>query len=109
MAQTFGNNPKKTLSIGILAHVDAGKTTLSESPVISERENTESRDGWIMEDAYLDTSPLERERGITIFSKQAVIAPGAIREVTPTWIHRDMWIFRQRWKELYRYWIMQFL
>ena len=31
VAETFGNNPKKNLSIGILAHVDAGKTTLSEA------------------------------------------------------------------------------
>ena len=35
MAETFGKNPEKNLSIGILAHVDAGKTTLSEALLYS--------------------------------------------------------------------------
>ena len=72
MAQTFGNNPKKTLSIGILAHVDAGKTTLSEALLyLSGKIRKPGRVDH--KDAYLDTSPLEKERGITIFSKQAII------------------------------------
>lgn len=61
----------KKLVIGILAHVDAGKTTLSESMLylsgkIRKLGRVDNKD------AYLDTNELERARGITIFSKQAV-------------------------------------
>ncbi|MGN0290545.1 MAG: GTP-binding protein, partial [Lachnospiraceae bacterium] len=61
----------KRIVIGILAHVDAGKTTLSEgmlyvSGAIRKMGRVDNKD------AYLDTYALERERGITIFSKQAV-------------------------------------
>ena len=62
---------EKKLVIGILAHVDAGKTTLSESMLYlsgSIRKMGRVDNG----DAFLDTFELERERGITIFSKQAV-------------------------------------
>ena len=63
---------KRTLSIGILAHVDAGKTTLSEALLyLSGKIRKPGRVDH--KDAYLDTSPLEKERGITIFSKQAII------------------------------------
>ena len=59
------------LVIGILAHVDAGKTTLSESLLyISGKIHRLGRVD--NQDAYLDTHNLEKERGITIFSKQAV-------------------------------------
>lgn len=61
----------KKLVIGILAHVDAGKTTLSESMLyLSGRIKRLGRVD--KKDAHLDTHDLERERGITIFSKQAV-------------------------------------
>lgn len=61
--------------VGILAHVDAGKTTLSEgmlytSGAIRTMGRVDNRD------AFLDTYALERERGITIFSKQAVFPLG---------------------------------
>ena len=61
---------KKNISIGLLAHVDAGKTTLSEallyeSGAIRRLGRVDHRD------AFLDTHSLERARGITIFSKQA--------------------------------------
>ena len=61
----------KNIVMGILAHVDAGKTTLSEailytSGAIKELGRVDKRD------AHLDTHSLERERGITIFSKQTV-------------------------------------
>ncbi|MBQ8497516.1 MAG: NYN domain-containing protein [Clostridia bacterium] len=61
---------KKKITIGILAHVDAGKTTLSEallflSGKIRELGRVDHKN------TYLDTNALERERGITIFSKQA--------------------------------------
>lgn len=63
--------------IGLLAHVDAGKTTLSEailytSGTIRKLGRVDNRD------AYLDTYALERERGITIFSKQAVCQLGDV-------------------------------
>ncbi len=62
---------KKTpYSLGLVAHVDAGKTTLSEALLYcSGQRRTLGRVDH--RDAYLDTHTLERERGITIFSKQA--------------------------------------
>ena len=60
----------KHLCIGILAHVDAGKTTLSEAMLY--RSGTLRKLGRVdHRDAFLDTDTIERERGITIFSKQA--------------------------------------
>lgn len=62
----------KTLTIGILAHVDAGKTTLSEAMLY--RAGMLRTMGRVDHgDAFLDTDVQERERGITIFSKQAVL------------------------------------
>ena len=62
----------KKLVVGILAHVDAGKTTLSEGMLY--------RSGYLKKlgrvdhrNSFLDTSALERDRGITIFSKQAIL------------------------------------
>ena len=61
---------KKKLTIGILAHVDAGKTTLSEA--LLYHSGTIRRLGRVdHKNTYLDTNAVERERGITIFSKQA--------------------------------------
>ncbi|MBR2044751.1 MAG: TetM/TetW/TetO/TetS family tetracycline resistance ribosomal protection protein [Agathobacter sp.] len=56
--------------LGILAHVDAGKTTLSEA-LLYETGKIRSLGRVDHQDAYLDTDSQERERGITIFSKQA--------------------------------------
>lgn len=58
------------LNIGILAHVDAGKTTLSEA-LLFEAGTLRSIGRVDHGDAFLDTFDLEKERGITIFSKQA--------------------------------------
>lgn len=60
----------KKLVIGILAHVDAGKTTLSEA-LLYESGKIRKLGRVDHQDAYLDTFALEKERGITIFSKQA--------------------------------------
>ena len=61
---------KKKITIGILAHVDAGKTTLSEALLyISGRIRTLGRVDH--QNTFLDSNVIERERGITIFSKQA--------------------------------------
>ena len=68
---------KKTV-IGIIAHVDAGKTTLSEALMYSSGAITKL--GRVDRgDAYLDTDRQERARGITIFSKQAVFEYGESR------------------------------
>ena len=59
--------------IGILAHVDAGKTTLSEAMLY--RSGAIDRLGRVdKKDAFLDTHAIERERGITVFSKQACLS-----------------------------------
>ena len=65
----------KRLAIGILAHVDAGKTTLSEGLLFSSG-NLAKLGRVDKRDAFLDTHSLERERGITIFSKQAMLEFG---------------------------------
>ena len=63
---------KANIAAAVLAHVDAGKTTLSEallyeSGMIRRAGRADNKD------AFLDTFALEKERGITIFSKQAVL------------------------------------
>lgn len=63
-------NNSDNLVIGLLAHVDAGKTTLSEAMLYSCG-NIRKMGRVDSGDAFLDTYTLERERGITIFSKQA--------------------------------------
>ena len=65
----------KKLVLGILAHVDAGKTTLSEA--LLYRSGAIRKLGRVDHaDAFLDTDAIERERGITVFSKQAVFSLG---------------------------------
>lgn len=62
----------KKLAVGILAHVDAGKTTLAEG--ILYKTGQIRKVGRVdHKDAFLDTEELEKARGITIFSKQAVL------------------------------------
>ena len=61
---------KKKITIGILAHVDAGKTTLSEALLYASGK-IRSLGRVDHKNTYLDTNIIERERGITIFSKQA--------------------------------------
>lgn len=58
------------LVIGILAHVDAGKTTLSEG-ILYETGAIRKWGRVDHKDAFLDTNQMEKDRGITIFSKQA--------------------------------------
>ena len=73
-------NIKNPLSVGLLAHVDAGKTTLSEGLLYVS--GTRRVLGRVDHgDAFLDSFLLERQRGITIFSKQARIA-GKRRDLT---------------------------
>lgn len=80
LADTSENKLKKRLCVGILAHVDAGKTTLAEGLLFLAGEIRKL--GRVdHKDAFLDTFSMERERGITIFSKQAVFTSGDM-EVT---------------------------
>lgn len=68
----------KRLTAGILAHVDAGKTTLSEAMLYTC--GSIRRLGRVdKKDAFLDTYSQERERGITIFSKQALLNLGELQ------------------------------
>ena len=70
----MGEQPKKAhISAGLLAHVDAGKTTLSEA-LLYQTGVRRSLGRVDYGDAYLDTHSIERERGITIFSKQALFS-----------------------------------
>ena len=65
----------KQAVVGILAHVDAGKTTLAEAMLFNAgriRKRGRVDDG----DSHLDTNAIERERGITIFSSQVVLDHG---------------------------------
>ena len=73
MGEQKSDKIKKHICAGLLAHVDAGKTTLSEAILylagaIRKLGRVDDRD------AFLDTYELERARGITIFSKQAVFS-----------------------------------
>ena len=81
MGNPTQNTPARQLCLGVLAHVDAGKTTLSEAMLY--------RCGAIRAlgrvdhgDAHLDYHALERQRGITIFSKQARFSLGGDFDVT---------------------------
>ena len=75
--QAGENKPVKRVCAGLLAHVDAGKTTLSEAMLyLSGRIKKPGRVDH--GDSFLDTHALERERGITIFSKQAVLRTGTM-------------------------------
>ena len=64
-----------TRTVAVLAHVDAGKTTLTEAMLFTA--GAIRRQGRVDKgDAYLDTNVIERERGITVFSKQALFTYG---------------------------------
>ena len=66
----------KKIVIGVLAHVDSGKTTLSEA--LLYQSGSINKLGRVdRKDSFLDTFSLERSRGITIFSKQAVLTQGS--------------------------------
>lgn len=76
----LSGRPPKRVSIALLAHVDAGKTTLSEAMLYVS--GSIRKLGRVdKKDAFLDSYGLERERGITIFSKQAILKRGQV-EIT---------------------------
>jgi len=72
MSEPLCERKKENICVGLLAHVDAGKTTLSEAMLyLSGRLRKLGRVDH--RDSFLDTHSIERERGITIFSKQAIV------------------------------------
>ena len=80
MGTTSETKPKRYISVGLLAHVDSGKTTLSEG--ILYLTGQIRKPGRVDHgDAFLDNYALERQRGITIFSKQAVFQLGDSQDV----------------------------
>ncbi|MCU6762839.1 Elongation factor G [uncultured Roseburia sp.] len=76
MENTSENKSEKRACMGILAHVDAGKTTLAEAMLYSAG-NIRKIGRVDHKDAFLDTYDLERQRGITIFSKEARMKLGS--------------------------------
>lgn len=75
MGETSGHKIKKHICAAVLAHVDAGKTTLSEAMLYLS--GSIRKIGRVdNQDAFLDNYDLERQRGITIFSKQAELLLG---------------------------------
>ena len=95
---------QKQLVLGILAHVDSGKTTLSEAMLY--RAGAIRKLGRVDHgDAFLDTDTLEKARGITIFSKQAAADGGQYR-TSPCWTPPAMWIFPPRRSAPCRCWTM---
>ena len=99
MGFTSENKPEKQITMGILAHVDAGKTTLSEG-ILYTCKAIRKLGRVDHQDAFLDTNTLERNRGITIFSKQSVPLGSSGSRF---WIRLDMWTFQQRWRERCRF------
>ena len=105
----------RKLVVGILAHVDAGKTTLSEA--LLYQSGALRRLGRVdHQDAFLDTDALEKARGITIFSKQALLTAGDT-DITllercslwtgrssPCWTRRVTRTFPARWSAPSRCW-----
>ena len=79
MEDTSGNKDKQ-ICLGLVAHVDSGKTTLAES-ILYQSGQIRTLGRVDHKDAFLDTYELEKDRGITIFSKQAQTVIGD-RQVT---------------------------
>ena len=96
--------PSEHINLGILAHVDAGKTTLSEGMLYL---SGAIRDMGRVDygNAFLDTYELERQRGI--FQNRRCL-PGRERRLLSL-IRRDMWIFPRKWSVRCRCWTARFL
>ena len=105
-ARKTRGKPMKKLTVGILAHVDAGKTTLCEallyrSGAIRVAGRVDHRN------AFLDTHALERARGITIFSKQAIVRlPGTELTILDTPGHVDFSAEMERTMQVLDYGIL---
>ena len=71
----IGSKQQQNMCIGVLAHVDAGKTTLSEA-ILFKTGRIKQVGRVDSGSAFLDTDRIEKKRGITIFSKQAIFPLG---------------------------------
>lgn len=89
------------ITLGFLAHVDAGKTTLCER--ILYQAHALRRLGRVdAQSAFLDSDPLERQRGITIFASEAGFVH---RNTSFTLLDTPaMWIFPPRWSACSPFW-----
>ena len=96
---------QKRMTVGILAHVDAGKTTLAEGILYLTGE-IRALGRVDHKDAFLDNFAMERDRGITIFPnrRRCAVKVCSLR----LWIRRGMRIFQRRWSEPCRSLIMQY-
>ena len=75
MGEQSAQKPIKRICAGLLTHVDAGKTTLAEAMLF--RSGVIRKLGRVdYKETYLDTYEMEKDRGITIFSKQAILELG---------------------------------
>ena len=101
MGERKEKKPIKRICAGLLAHVDAGKTTLAES-LLYHTGSIRKMGRVDHQDAFLDTNEMERARGITIFSKQAVFD---LKDKEITLLDtRDMWISPRKWSVPFRCW-----
>ncbi len=87
---TTADKIKKHITLGLLAHVDAGKTTLTEA-LLYNNKMIRSLGRVDHRDTFLDTDPIERQRGITVSSKQArIISDGCEYQLLDTPGHSDL-------------------
>lgn len=95
----------ENLILGILAHVDAGKTTMAEG--LLYHSGTLRTPGRVdHKDTFLDTFEMERASA-SQYSLSRRDSHGKTADIHYL-IHLDMWIFRQRWNGHFRYWIMPY-
>ena len=93
----------KNIVAGILAHVDSGKTTLSEA-MLYQAGQIRKLGRVDHQDTYLDTDSQEKDRGITIFSKQAELALSLIHIFTGI-TTRTTCSRQWRWRESHLYFV----
>ncbi len=93
------------VSLALLAHVDAGKTTLAES-ILYHTGSIRKMGRVDHKDAFLDTDSMGRGQEVLRFFPSRQVFPWEKRTLL-FWIRRDMWIFLRKWKEHCRFWITQ--
>ena len=92
---------EKLRNIAIIAHVDHGKTTLVDAML---RQSHVFRSNEQVSERVMDSGDIERERGITILSKNTAILYDDIRSIL--WIRRDMRTLAARWSASSTWWMV---